>query len=147
MPPQIYRITSVRLYFIPVQTRVPLKFGSETLTSVTCARVALGVVDDRGREAEGWGETPLSVQWVWPSSSPYDLRHRALKSFCELLAASWMGFRQPGHAFAMGFTFQKEVLPSVLAAFNRQHVQADPHKCLPWLAALVCTSPFDLALH
>ncbi|MDY0091776.1 MAG: hypothetical protein RBT80_03660 [Candidatus Vecturithrix sp.] len=29
----------VRLYFLPVETRVPLKFGPETVTSVTCARV------------------------------------------------------------------------------------------------------------
>ena len=49
------------LYFLPVQTRVPLKFGPETLTTVTCARVRVVVVDRTGRRAEGWGETPLSV--------------------------------------------------------------------------------------
>ena len=31
------RVTSATLYFLPVTTRVPLKFGTETLTSVTCA--------------------------------------------------------------------------------------------------------------
>ena len=36
-------VCETRLYFLPVQTRVPLKFGSETLTEVTCARVALRV--------------------------------------------------------------------------------------------------------
>ena len=46
------------LYFLPVETRVPLKFGPETLTHVTCARVCMRVEDTRGRTAEGWGETP-----------------------------------------------------------------------------------------
>jgi hypothetical protein len=52
----------VDLYFIPVQTRVPLKFGPETLTSVICARVCMTVANTRGQRAQGWGETPLSVQ-------------------------------------------------------------------------------------
>ena len=62
MPPQIQEITRITLFFLPVQTRVPLKFGAETLTSVTCARVAMEVVDAAGNRATGWGETPLSVQ-------------------------------------------------------------------------------------
>ena len=51
----IHRICSVRLYFLPVQNRVPLKFGHETVTSVTCARVALRVVDSSGRHGRGLG--------------------------------------------------------------------------------------------
>ena len=41
------RPTAVDLYFIPVTTRVPLKFGPETLTSVICARVCMTVEDGR----------------------------------------------------------------------------------------------------
>src|SRR5881394_1980772 len=74
--------TGAALYFLPVETRMPLKFGPETTTSVTCARVRLVVTDSQGRTAEGWGETPLSVQWVWPSQSPYQERHEILKQFC-----------------------------------------------------------------
>jgi hypothetical protein len=62
---------SVDLYFLPVTTRVPLKFGPETLTSVICARACMTVVDGKGNRAQGWGETPLSVQWVWVSSIAY----------------------------------------------------------------------------
>ena len=32
------RTVGAALYFLPVQTRVALKFGAETLTHVTCAR-------------------------------------------------------------------------------------------------------------
>ena len=54
---------SVDLYFIPVETRVPLKFGPETLTSVICARACMTVANKQGQKAQGWGETPLSVQY------------------------------------------------------------------------------------
>ena len=105
---------SVDLYFLPVTTRVPLKFGPETLTSVTCARVALTVVDEQGHAAEGWGETPLSVQWVWPSPLPYRVRHEALRRFCEELAAEWMRYGGAGHPLEMGYEFQKCVLQRLL---------------------------------
>jgi L-alanine-DL-glutamate epimerase-like enolase superfamily enzyme len=133
----IHRLVGLRLYFLPVQTRVPLKFGPEITTSVTCARVALRVVDDRGNQAEGWGETPLSVQWVWPSALPYQQRHEALKGFCRALAPAWMSFQQHGHALELGYDFQMQVLPEVFRHFEP----------VPWLAALVCNSAFDLALH
>ncbi|MBC7237818.1 MAG: hypothetical protein H5T69_18400, partial [Chloroflexi bacterium] len=58
------RCVATALYWLPVETRVPLKFGPETLTTVTCARARITVTDRRGRVAQGWGETPLSVQWV-----------------------------------------------------------------------------------
>ncbi|HRU32764.1 MAG TPA: hypothetical protein P5310_05065, partial [bacterium] len=53
----------IELYFIPVKTRIPLKFGPEILTSVNCARVHMFVSDNKGKVMDGWGETPLSVQW------------------------------------------------------------------------------------
>ncbi len=144
MRPSIKCISSARLYFIPVQTRVPLKFGPETLTSVTCARVALEITDARGRRAEGWGETPLSVQWVWPSSLPYEQRHRVLKDFCRNLVNAWTGCTQTGHPLEVGYGFQEEVLKSLWAKFNTGKKTEEQ---MPWLAALVCSSPFDIALH
>ena len=65
------KITGFSLDFITVQTRVPLKFGTEVLSSVTCARVCVIVENNLGQKVEGWGETPLSVQWVWPSEIAY----------------------------------------------------------------------------
>ena len=86
-----YDITpvGVGLYYLPVQTRLPLKFGAETLTSVTVARVNMVVRDRAGKIASGWGETPLSVQWVWPGDLPYGKRHQALIAFTEMVAAAW----------------------------------------------------------
>jgi len=138
------RCSAVSLYFLPVHTRIPLKFGPETVTYVTCARARVRVTDSRGRTAEGWGETPLSVQWVWPGGLPYEQRHAALKQFCMLLAEAWTKFDQAGHPLELGHDFQQQVLPRLVREWNQKHGGADP---LPWLAALVCCSVFDLALH
>lgn len=135
----------VSLYFLPVETRVPLKFGPETLTSVTCARVRMAVAGAEGRSAEGWGETPLSVQWVWPSSLSYEERHRAMKDFCLQLAEMWTACQTSGHPIEVGMAFVETTLPTLLGDFNRiRRSGAEP---MPWLAALVCCSAFDVALH
>jgi L-alanine-DL-glutamate epimerase-like enolase superfamily enzyme len=138
------RLTAARLFFLPVETRVPLKFGAETLTSVTCARACVRVEGAGGRTAEGWGETPLSVQWVWPGALPYDERHRALLELCRRLTAAFAGFARAGHALEIGHAFTEERLPAMLAGLNGERAGREP---VPWLAALVCASAFDLALH
>jgi L-alanine-DL-glutamate epimerase-like enolase superfamily enzyme len=139
------RVTGCRLYFLPVQTRVPLKFGPETLTSVTCVRVALDVEDMQGYRAVGWGETPLSVQWVWPSRSSYESRHVELKNFCLSLGAAWAEFDAQGHAMEVGADFQSARLLELWQSQNHQGELREDS--MPWLAALVCNSAFDLALH
>ena len=138
------RIKNVSLYFLPVQTRVPYQFGSETMREVTCARACIRVRDDAGREAEGWGETPLNVQWVWPCALPFKEREEALKSFSMRLAVEWNAFARDGHPLELGHAFLETELPRVLNDVNRG-LESEKH--IPWLAALVCCSPFDLALY
>ena len=138
------RVVGARLYFLPLQTRVPLKFGTETVTSVTCARGCIRVADRQGRVAEGWGETPLSVQWVWPSATPYERRHDMLRRFCVTLTKAWTAFTAVGHPIEIGHDFQEQVLPALLRESNGEGRAGEP---MPWLAALVCCSVFDQALH
>src|SRR6185312_9004612 len=177
--PTDIRVIGTRLYFIPIQTRLPLKFGTETVTSVTCARACVRVADRQGRTVEGWGETPLSVQWVWPSKTPYEIRHQVLKSFCARLAEAWVKFGEFGHAIEIGYDFQERELPRILEAVNqamegnapavpistgrRQGMEGNASSfptstgprqsgalqgnAMPWLAALVCCSVFDQAIH
>ena len=136
---------AVDLYFIPVETRVPLKFGPETLTSVICARACVTVADTRGRKAQGWGETPLSVQWTWPSSLSYQERCDTMLDFCKMLSEAWAGLKTQGHPMELGSEFIASVLPGLLEELNRQRgAQAEP---MPHLAALVCCSLFDIAVH
>ena len=131
------RVVAAELYFLPVPMRVPLKFGAQVLTEVTCARVRL-TVEDGGKRAEGWGETPLNVGWVWPSALPYEERHQRLRRFCEALATDFSALRHVGHPFAIGQAYQADELVQL-----HERVDAD----MPHLAALVCLSAFDLALY
>jgi hypothetical protein len=103
------RVTGVELYLLPVTTRMPLKFGMETLTIVTCARARVWLTDRNGKSAPGWGETPLSVQWAWPSDVPYADRHAAMIAFCRRLAEAWMRHEACGHPIEIGTTFQQEL--------------------------------------
>jgi L-alanine-DL-glutamate epimerase-like enolase superfamily enzyme len=144
--PTDLRVVGVELYFLPIKARMPLKFGPEVTTEVTCARVKLTVEDRRGRRGAGWGETPLSVQWVWPSRLSYAERDGALQALCVRIASAWLAAAlPPGHALELGQAFVEQVLPHVLADFNR--LQRKEAERLPWLGALVCASAFDLALH
>jgi L-alanine-DL-glutamate epimerase-like enolase superfamily enzyme len=104
----------------------------------------LQVSDRNGKAAEGWGETPLSVQWVWPSRMPYEQRHDAMKRFCIILAEAWSLFSEFGHPMEVGHDFQETILPKLLRKFNAERGELEP---MPWLAALVCCSAFDIALH
>ncbi|MHC4645513.1 MAG: enolase C-terminal domain-like protein [Planctomycetota bacterium] len=138
-------VVCVDLYFIPIETRIPFKFGRETLTSVTCARVCMTVADSKGRKARGWGETPLSVQWAWPSKLSYQERADAMQHFCRMLAEAWARFDSKGHPIGLGHDFVESVLPGLSGELNgKRGEQAEP---MPWLAALVCCSAFDIALH
>src|SRR2546423_2751399 len=158
------RVVAARLYFIPIQNRVPLKFGPEIVTAVTCARACVRVTDRQGRSAEGWGETPLSVQWVWASKLPYEPRLEILERFCVLLAEAWAGFEEYAHPIEVGHDFQEQVLPLLMRRLNQdipgsksgarldsaagqQRALPDVGEPMPWLAALVCCSVFDQALH
>jgi L-alanine-DL-glutamate epimerase-like enolase superfamily enzyme len=144
--PTDVRPIAAAVYFLPIKTRMPLKFGPEITTEVTCARVRVTVADDRGRTAEGWGETPLSVQWVWPSVLPYEERHQVLRKLTARIVETWIVSPvEPGHPIELGDRFVEELLPEVLADFNDQErSETEP---APWLAALVCASAVDLAVH
>ena len=138
------RVTGADLFLLPVQTRVPLKFGPETLTSVTCARVRLQVTDRNGRSAYGWGETPLSVQWAWPGTLKYADRHDAMIDFAKQLIPVWVNGKSCGHPCEITHDFLQATLPALRQQFNHRRRNVDQ---LPFLAALICASAFDIALH
>jgi L-alanine-DL-glutamate epimerase-like enolase superfamily enzyme len=136
-------VVAASVFFLPIATRVPLKFGHETLTSVTCCRICVKVRDRKGREAIGWGETPLSVQWAWPATLAYAVRNDAMKQFSIEVAEKWADQAAMGHPLELAYDFQQQVLPKLLDDFNALL----PSNGMPYLAALICSSAFDIALH
>lgn len=156
-PSTIMHVTGATLYLLPVRTRMPLKFGIETTEAVTVARVHLRVRNERGERASGWGESPLSVQWGWPSSLSYDFRHRAMCELTQKLGAALLAAELSGHALEIGHAFQEQVLPGLTHNIAKHgwpslvaHTPPDKtaaELAIPHLAALLCLAPWDLALH
>ncbi len=142
--PTDVRVREAELYFLPIETRVPLKFGAQVVTHVTCARVRVRVEDRAGRSAEGWGETPLSVAWVWPSQLGWEEREARLRAFCERLVRELVSFGEGGHPMEVGHRFIEQRLHAIL---DEENVGRAPEAHMPHLASLVCFSPFDLAIY
>ncbi|UCF99691.1 MAG: mandelate racemase/muconate lactonizing enzyme family protein [Spirochaetaceae bacterium] len=142
------RVVGVKLYFLPVTMRVPLKFGPEITTDVTCARAALQIESADGKVAWGWGETPLMAQWFWVSTIAFAERLRCVKEFTLSMARAWRDFDVSGHPMEIGHAFQRDLLPALLDGYNaKRREKNQDQEPMPWLAALVCCSAFDLALH
>ena len=132
------------LYYIDVQAQVPFRFGKETLERVTCARVMCEVEEASRGPIQGWGESPLSAPWAWPSDVPLPEREAALRQFCCEVLEAWSAYDAGGHPLALGHAFLRETLPKLLLSFNaRRHAGSQ----MPYLAALMCCAPFDIALH
>jgi L-alanine-DL-glutamate epimerase-like enolase superfamily enzyme len=138
------KVKDLELFFLPVETRIPLKFGPETTHRVMCARVRMRVENSSGAFAYGWGETPLNVQWVWVSPLPLKEREDELEKFTLKLAEAWRNFPVSGHPMEISHEFQEQELPRLLEGHNAQRQGKEP---MPWLAALVACSLFDIALH
>ena len=138
------KIKSVELWFLPVSMRMPLKFGAQVMDQVVCARTRVTLEDANGNLAQGWGETPLSVAWVWPSRLDYWEREEALKAFCRHIAHTLPETGLSGHPMEIGRDFIEDRLSQLSGAFNAAR-QAEA--AMPYLAALVCFSPFDIAIH
>ena len=125
----------MKVAILPVKLRVPLKFGAESIDSLKVVHVELTVYGVVGR-----GETPLSAAWAWPSEISFSYREEMMCRFCGVLAEEYRV--ADADPMTAGYTFINEKLPAVLAAFNAEN------RCsMPYLAALICTSAFDIALH
>lgn len=136
-------VTGAAVWMLPVRTRVPLKFGGQVMDAVLCARVAVEVENRGGRRAVGWGETPLSVVWGWPSAAPLEPRTRVMSRLVAECARALVDGHERGHAIEIGTAFRRTALDRAARACD-DPAAGEP---IPELAALICLSPLDLALH
>ncbi|MCC6234318.1 MAG: hypothetical protein IT580_16870, partial [Verrucomicrobiales bacterium] len=137
------QVVGTEAWLIPIRTRVPLKFGRETLSAVNLLRVRVRVRTRDGREALGWGETPLSVQWGWPSTLSYQERLEAMVALASRLTRAWPAFEERGHPVEIGWDFVEHRLGGILGEENARR----GGEAMPWLAALITASAYDLAIH
>ena len=124
-----------KVEFVPVRMRLPLKFGSETVDSIKIASVTL---ENSG--AIGRGETPLSVGWAWPGNLAFSYREDMMCKFCTFIAEHLEYTEE--HPMVAGYKVISEHLKKWLDEFNAAN------DCeMPYLAALISLSAFDIALH
>jgi len=138
---QKFTIEKVSLYILPAPMRVPLRFGAQTLTQTKIARVAV-LLKSGAEITMGWGETPLSVGWFWPSKLDFELREKAMVAFCEKLCERLCNWQDFEHPFEASHEFIKKGLHELSEVFDTGLGQPLPH-----LASLVAYSAFDIALY
>lgn len=138
------QVAHVSVTFSSERNRTPLQIGHEITTDYVLCRASLEVASKERKTALGVGETPLAVVWAWPSKLGYKVREDRMKEFCTVLCDAWNEVSFSGHPMEIGHTFLCQRLRPLLSQANKRHPDEEP---MPYLAALVCNSLFDLALY
>jgi len=138
------RLLDIEPIFSQEQFRVPLKFGTGVITAITSMTVRAVVENRAGATTEGFGNILLSDIWGFPSATlSHEVRDRAMRQvgerFCRLLLES----ARFGHPIEL-YMDAKTELQDLAAEVDAELGLAEP---MPLLAALVCASPTDAALH
>ncbi len=139
------RVVDATVTFEDYPMRSPLILTGGTIEDATEARCTVTVEDERGRTATGRGTVFLSAIWAWPISQLGFLqRVDAMQQMCiEIADRMPVWCHEPRHPLEHGLEIHESAdglsIPVGLRLFIRERI--------PTLAALVCLSPFDQALH
>jgi len=139
------KILEVTPYFLPVKTRVPLKFGAVVLREVTYAQVKVKAENRKGEVGVGWGAIPLSDFWAFPTKEiAHEIKEKAMvecvRAFCRA-AASYKGYAHPVRIF---LEVEKD-LPKICREVTGKIPGLTQE--YPFLAGLVSASCVDAAVH
>ena len=138
------RVLEARPYFIEAVARTPLKFGAVVVEAGTYAQTRVEVETRSGRRGVGWGGMFLMDLWAFPDDRVPHMQR--LAAMCELhsrYAQLVAEHSQYGHPIALYHQLE-DGLRDLSAAVSADLKLAVP---LPFLAALVCASPVDAAVH
>jgi len=138
------RLRGVRVSCEQATFRTPLYISGRTITTSTLARVTADVEGADGRVVTGRGMATLSYMWAWPGDLTAEVRDTAMRDFCARLA-SWIPATLDGwgHPVELGCALH-DLLPGLTANFA---AEIPRREMMPPLAASVCASPIDAALH
>lgn len=121
---------------VELPLRLPFVFGAAVIRSIRSARVRLRV-RLAGKESSGNGEMTLSNGWAYPAA-PHAEGEAAMGRLFDALVTRLNGVQLPTDPFDAANELRRIAVESAAA------LGCDPP--LPELAALVCVSPFDMAL-
>ena len=125
--------------------RSPLVLTGGVVSEATEARCTVTVADERGNTATGCGTVFLSAIWAWPQSELSFLqRVDAMQQMCiEVADRMPVWCIEPRHPVEHGMDVCERVDSLSIPVGRRLFIT----ERIPTLAALVCWSPFDQALH
>jgi L-alanine-DL-glutamate epimerase-like enolase superfamily enzyme len=134
------RVEDIHFAYEDYRYRIPIKFGGVAVDRVTLLNVTCRVRTRDGRTAEGFGSMPLGNIWAFPSRVlDYEATLAAMKTLSQRIARLTADCQEFGHPIDLTWALE----PEYLKAAGEIRL-AEP---VPGLAALVCASPFDAALH
>lgn len=139
------RVVDATVTFEDYPLRSPLILTGGTIEEATEARATVTVEDARGRTATGRGTVFLSAIWAWPVSQlSFLLRVDAMQQMCiEIADRMSVWCHEPRHPLEHGMDVHERVDGLAVPVGKRLFIT----ERIPTLAALVCFSPFDQALH
>ncbi len=129
-------IRRAQVLFIDRRLRIPLRLSSGDITEATEARVEVDLTVD-GHAATGRSNIYLSDLWAWPDPSlTHALRDARLRARCQQIAAELSTLCGGGaeHPLELGLRLHHAVTNASDTG-------------MPALAAALCASPFDAAMH
>lgn len=139
------RVVDATVTFEDYPMRSPLVLTGGTVEEATEARCTVTVEDERGHRATGRGTVFLSAIWAWPQSQlSFLIRVDAMQQMCIEIADRmpvWCHDRR--HPLEHGVDLHERVDGLSIPVGKRLFIT----ERVPALAALVCWSPFDQALH
>ncbi len=134
------RIVEVTPFFSNEKSRTPLKFGGVVMDHVVFCHVRATVENRAGKRGVGWGAIFLSDAWAWPQCA-------AGHAFAELrmkdYVAQWCRLVEDSMDYAHPIDHFWQLEPQMMPLAE----QVARDRTMPRMAALVCISPVDAALH
>jgi L-alanine-DL-glutamate epimerase-like enolase superfamily enzyme len=138
------RILSVETFLVKAVCRTPLKFGAVVVDELPIGYVRVEVETRSGRRGAGWGAMFLMDLWAWPGPSTlHGPRNRAM---CDLFDA-WGRFFATSDRCAHPIELFVDAEPELRRLAEEITGRGPASDPMPFLAALVCASPLDHALH
>ena len=138
------RLRALSVSITEERFRTPLYISGRTIDASTLARVTAEVEGADGRVVTGRGMATLSYLWAWPGVLGVKVTDAAMRTFCARLvewapraADGW------GHPVELGCHLHA-LLPAITDQVSRELAVGE---AIPPLAASVCYSPIDAALH
>jgi len=138
------RVREIQPFFSDERAREPLKFGAVVVPATTYCHVRARVENRRGETADGWGAMFVMDFWAFPTPRiEHPVRDKAMRRATELFCRRAAEYDEFAHPIDIFFALEDD-LRDIADDVTEELALVEP---FPFLAALVCASPVDAALH